>query len=229
MEEWRDIEGYEGKYQVSNQGNVKSLNFNNTGKSKIMKQKLNRYGYYELSLSKNNKKKTFLVSTLVANAFLGKKNPDMEAMHIGDTTQNNVENLKYGYRSQIIFNTYKRNMREGSPTRYKIGYDKKKYTSFSEIARRYNMKEKTLLKRIENGWALNEALSIPVREENRGRKKLSYKYYDKYMTLEEISKITGVSEKLILHRIDRGWNIYEAAEVPNLRRGRGKTNVKVSE
>ena len=222
VEFWKDIEGFEGKYQVSNTGKVKSLNYNNTGKQRELKQKVNRYGYYEVKLSKNNKTKDFLVSTLVAKAFIGKKNEDMEVMHIGDTKQNNVENLKYGYRSQIIFNTYKRNKREGSPTKYKVSYDKKKYSSFSEMAREHNIKEEAFFKRLDNGWSLDEALSIPVKKENRGNKSLSYKYYDQYMTLEEISKITGISKELIQHRIDRGWSIYEAAEVPNLRTGRRK-------
>ena len=67
MEEiWKDIEGYEGKYQVSNMGNVRSLNYNNTGKPRNLKQKINRYGYNEVKLSKFNKTKNFLVSTLVA-------------------------------------------------------------------------------------------------------------------------------------------------------------------
>ena len=52
MEIWKDIEGYEGKYQVSNTGKVKSLNYNNSGQEKKKKKKINRYGYNEVKLSK---------------------------------------------------------------------------------------------------------------------------------------------------------------------------------
>ena len=57
IEEWTDIEGYEGKYKLSNTGKVVSLNYNNTGKPKELKIKVNRYGYNEVTLSKNNIKK----------------------------------------------------------------------------------------------------------------------------------------------------------------------------
>jgi hypothetical protein len=219
MEEiWKDIKGYEGKYQVSNTGKVKSLNFNNTGKPKELKQKVNRYGYYEVKLSKNNKTKNFLVSTLVANTFLHKRHEELEVMHIGDTKENSLENLRFAYRSQILFNTYKRGARFGNPTRYKVSYDKSKYTSLSDIARTHNINPDRFLKRLDLGWSLEEALSIPVRQENVGRKPLSYKYYDRYMTLEEISKITGISKELIQKRLSKKWNIYEAAEIPASRK-----------
>lgn len=58
MEEWTDIKGYEGKYIISNTGKVVSLNYNNTGKPKESKLKINKYGYNEVKLSKNNKAKT---------------------------------------------------------------------------------------------------------------------------------------------------------------------------
>lgn len=45
MEIWRDIEGYEGLYQISNLGRVKSLNYKRTGKEKILKYKIENNGY----------------------------------------------------------------------------------------------------------------------------------------------------------------------------------------
>ena len=39
MEEWKDIIGYDGKYQISNTGKVRSMNYNNTGKVKELKLK----------------------------------------------------------------------------------------------------------------------------------------------------------------------------------------------
>lgn len=50
---WKDIEGYEGQYQVSNLGRVKSLNYNRTGIEKILQLSLCKNGYYEFKTYKN--------------------------------------------------------------------------------------------------------------------------------------------------------------------------------
>ncbi len=67
---WRDVKGYEGDYQVSDLGRVKSLKF---GKEKIMKQFLSTYGYKRINFCKNNIQKTKEVHQLVAIAFLNHK------------------------------------------------------------------------------------------------------------------------------------------------------------
>lgn len=53
---WKDIEGYEGEYQISNYGNVKSLNYLRTGKERILKPGKNRGGYYYVQLYKTRQK-----------------------------------------------------------------------------------------------------------------------------------------------------------------------------
>lgn len=55
QEIFKDIDGYEGLYQVSNFGNIKSLKY---GKEKILKHCENRYGYLTVTLTKNKKRKT---------------------------------------------------------------------------------------------------------------------------------------------------------------------------
>ena len=66
-EEWRDIEGYEGHYQISNYGRMKSF-FN--GKFFIVKPKIDIYGYFETLLFTNCVKKKFKAHKLVAKAFI---------------------------------------------------------------------------------------------------------------------------------------------------------------
>lgn len=92
MEEWRDIEGYEGLYQISNEGRVKSLNYHRrSGEEKIMKARADRYGYMYISLCENGKHKTHKVHRLVANAFI--PNPDNlpQVNHKDeDKTNNNI-------------------------------------------------------------------------------------------------------------------------------------------
>lgn len=68
IEIWKDIPNYEGHYQVSNLGRVKSLKY---GKERILKQSVCAGGYRGFSLHKNGKQKSRLVHVLVAMAFLG--------------------------------------------------------------------------------------------------------------------------------------------------------------
>lgn len=69
-EEWKDVVDYEGKYQVSNYGNVRSLNYNKTGKTKLLKPTKNTGGYLRVSLRKDRERKIKLVHRLVAEAFV---------------------------------------------------------------------------------------------------------------------------------------------------------------
>ena len=101
MEEvWKDIKGYEGKYQISNMGRVKSLNYRHTGKEGIMKGVADGYGYLQVKLWKDGKDKKYMINRLVAQAFL--PNPDNlpEVNHKDeDKTNNKVENLEWCTRA----------------------------------------------------------------------------------------------------------------------------------
>lgn len=69
-----DDEVYEGLYKVSNLGRILSLNYNGTGKAKLMKPNKNKGGYFRVGLWKNGKQKKYFVHQLVATAFL--ENPE---------------------------------------------------------------------------------------------------------------------------------------------------------
>lgn len=93
---WKDIKGYEGKYQISNTGYVKSLDFNHTGKEKILKNKVNYKGYCFVTLYKENKQYYPRIHRLVAETFI--PNPDNlpQVNHIdGNKSNNSVENLEW--------------------------------------------------------------------------------------------------------------------------------------
>lgn len=99
MEEiWKDIPNYVGLYQVSNLGNVKSLNYNKTKKSKLLTNSLDSNGYLRVGLSNNKALKTIRVHQLVAMSFLdyvrnGKL--DVVVDHIDNNKlNNNINNLQ---------------------------------------------------------------------------------------------------------------------------------------
>ena len=99
METWKDIEGYEGLYQVSDRGRVKSLP-RKDGRGRPVKETYlkpaitNGRGCKKVVLSKNGKAKQFFVHRLVAWAFLG--HSELTVNHIDENQANNcVENLEY--------------------------------------------------------------------------------------------------------------------------------------
>ena len=92
-EVWRDIEGYEGLYQVSNLGRVKSLWY---GKERILKLGRNIFGYLTVGLHKNEQQKTCKVHRLVAQAFIPNPNNLPDVNHCDeDKTNNSVQNLEF--------------------------------------------------------------------------------------------------------------------------------------
>ena len=96
MEEiWRDVKGYEGLYQVSNLGRVKSLGNSKTRKERILKNAKNTTGYLQVNLCKEAKAKATKIHRLVAQAFIGDIPKGMVINHInGIKTDNRVENLE---------------------------------------------------------------------------------------------------------------------------------------
>ena len=104
-ETWKDIEGYEGLYQVSNLGKVKSLNYNKTSESKLLKLQKNSNGYTRVVLYKNRKPKVCLVHRLVAQAFIPNPNNLPQINHKDeDKANNSVDNLEWC--TYLYNNTY---------------------------------------------------------------------------------------------------------------------------
>lgn len=90
---WKPIEGT--YYTVSNFGRVKSLP-RNTAHERILKQRLNRDGYYYVNLSINGKTKTYKPHRLVAQMFIPNPNNLPQVNHKdGDKTNNNIDNLEW--------------------------------------------------------------------------------------------------------------------------------------
>jgi hypothetical protein len=120
MEIWKDIPGYNGYYQASDLGNIRSLYFN---KIKTLSQKIRKDGYYEVSLAKNKIRNTIKTHQLVAMAFLGHIRCGFEKVvdHVdNDKANNKLSNL------QVVSNRVNTS---------KDAYRNKKYTKLLGVSK----------------------------------------------------------------------------------------------
>lgn len=116
QEIWKDVKGYEGLYQVSNLGRVKSIQYFNHKNNKaytrnrLLKPIINEKGYARVDLFKNKKSKRVRIHRLVAETFIPNMYNLPEINHIDGNKQNNcIDNLEWC--------THKHNMKEA----YKLG------------------------------------------------------------------------------------------------------------
>lgn len=94
-EEWREIQGYDGKYLASNRGRIKSLK---QKRERLLTAFPNNKNYLRVCLCKNGKGRHFLVSRLVAEAFCENTRPNEATVvdHIdGDKLNNRADNLQW--------------------------------------------------------------------------------------------------------------------------------------
>lgn len=106
MEEWKDIKGFEGKYQISNKGNIRSLwRYKPSGRGKYVQKEFGIYmlnpatdclGYKSVTLMDNGKRNKRLIHRLVAEAFIANPEKKPNVNHIDyNPSNNNVENLEW--------------------------------------------------------------------------------------------------------------------------------------
>lgn len=113
-ETWVPIPQYEGKYEASSMGKIRSVSriiIDKNGKPHPVKGRIRKTplcdGYPQISLG-GDKKTVTKVHRLVAAAFIGPRPAGMEVRHLnGDPTDNRVENLQYGTPSENSYDTVK--------------------------------------------------------------------------------------------------------------------------
>ena len=157
IEEWKDIIGYEGLYQISNFGNVKSIRFD---KEKLLLPQTNSKGYYFVVLCDKTKRKQMQIHQLVAIAFLNHIPCKMELVinHINfDKKDNNVSNL------EIVTNRENSNRKHlKSTSKYTgVSFEKDRNKWISQI--KINGK-RVLLGRFSNEIDANDAYQSKLKE-----------------------------------------------------------------
>jgi hypothetical protein len=150
---WKDIENYEGLYQVSNLGRVKSLQRrvpSGMGNTRLVNENILKFGvckgYYVVTFSKNvnkniNKGKTYRVSRLVANAFITNVDNCLEVNHInGDKFDNKISNLEWLTHKKNQEHAIKNKLYKMFPVvKIENSVIVERFPSINEAARKYNL------------------------------------------------------------------------------------------
>jgi hypothetical protein len=117
---WKAIEGYEGFYEVSNHGNVKSLKrkcesrYWRPVRERILRQAQSKNGYYGVILSKNKNKKRYHIARLVLIAFLPNPENKPQVNHKdGNKSNNKLSNLEWSTRSENQKHAYRIGLKKG--------------------------------------------------------------------------------------------------------------------
>lgn len=101
---WRPVNGYEGRYEVSSSGVIRSLDVTvrcrcngiRVNKGKVLPYRANNRGYLTVDFTKDNVTKRFLVHRVVAEAFIDNPKCKPQVNHIdGDITNNAYQNLEW--------------------------------------------------------------------------------------------------------------------------------------
>ena len=157
-ESWKDIPGYEGIYQVSDLGRIKSLR---TKKEKILTPHNTGKNRFYINLRKDGKMKKLQVHVLVALAFIGERPEGYDVCHIdGDCLNNELSNIRYDTRNQNSIDYY----RQGK----KAPNGKLSIEEVLEIRRMYSTDNYTLQDIADKFNMSNVGISLIIRRKRFG-------------------------------------------------------------
>ena len=191
MEEiWKDVVGYEGFYQVSNFGNVKSLNWRGHGICKNLTPKLLNSGRYAVQLAKGGKTSYFLIHRLVATAFIPNPYGFTEINHIDeDPTNNKVDNLEWCnhlYNVRCFLKNHPNHSKQRKATaKYgkRLGMQIEQLTLSGEVVKRWENSRTVYVQTGMSDWSISKCC--------RGQQKTAYGYKWRYANEYNSSRETA--------------------------------------
>lgn len=156
---WKDIDGYEGLYQISNFGRVKSFIFHNGNSERILKLGINHYGYLQIKLCKEGNPKSYRINRSVALGYIPNHLNKKTVNHIDTNKLNNMfDNLEWNTHGENIKHAYDNGLRERTRTFSRlngINFSSKKiycieldreFYSLREAGRQLKISESTISK-----------------------------------------------------------------------------------
>ena len=169
MEIWKDIKGFEGCYQISNKGRVKSLARQcgtHYQQEKIRKLSLTKDGYVKVRLMSKDKDITARVHRLVAEAFIPNLENKPTVNHIDGNKENNcVENLEWATLEEQMQHAYDNNLKvahrgeansQAKLTQEQVEEIKKTYKKNSKeygsvaLSKKYGVSHRTIFNVLQN-------------------------------------------------------------------------------
>lgn len=199
---WKPIPEFEGLYEISNLGRVKSLigwdGHGYINRERIIKPTLTSTGYYKVDLKKNGKRKVYKLHRAIAQAFI--PNPEGKPFinHIDGNPLNNdianlewctnQENIRHGYKLGLLPST--REYHEDFIHRYAEGETAK------QIADSYGITITPILNALKkNGIKVRPSMSY--RDKYHIPLDVLYEMFDRGMSNQQIAAIYGCSSNLI--------------------------------
>lgn len=201
-EEWKPIKGYEGIYEVSNMGRVKSLH---RSQGRILKQYTQDNGYVKVNLSKNGTHNTKRVHRLVATAFIPNPHNKPEVNHIdGNKENNNVDNLEWCTREYNVRHAFHNGLMKKNTQQKKsvILYKKYgEYKSITEAAKALSVTRRALSRAINQNSSIHDFIGV-IKNTHMGHSIPTNIYNDKLVFLGQapsesaaarVAKVSGTS------------------------------------
>lgn len=177
-EMWKDIDGYEGLYQISNTGLVKSLHYRGGRTPKLLVPKENNSGRLWVELFNNGKKRCALIHRLVGEAFIPNPNKYEEINHKDENPKNNdASNLEWCDRQYNVSYYYKRHP-HGAEKKHTEKYKNRSNLKVLQISKggtvlmQWKNSREIYVKTGMSDWSISECC--------RGNRKTAYGYIWQY-------------------------------------------------
>ena len=207
---WKDIAGFEGLYQVSSYGRVKSLNYGGgKGVVKIMKQTFTDKEYLIVRLTKDGKTKTFRTHKLVATAFIPNVENKPEIDHVNTIRYDNrVENLRFVTHKENMNNELTRKHNSESHKGKVVSEETKEKISEAHKGKVVSEETRKKMSESQKGGVKSEETRQKISEANKGRNGSNYKGFialfpdgsiTEEMLMKELEEMLGVSSTVIIN------------------------------